>query len=356
MKKQILLFAALTLLISCDENNDDTSTETTTITTPGEPGAPGTPGGSSSVASAVSLASNLIETDAVFTDITFTSTSTGYTVANKTGGKAVIYKTTNNGDSWTAKETNMTSISNLFFINDNTGFATGQAFVSNFAPDFIKTVDGGATWTPLDVPVTSDERLDALFFTDANTGYVAGQTGKIYKTTNGGTSWTTLFDSTAEIKDIFFINANNGFAVGSNGTILKTTDAGATWTAKTSGDTSFINAVKFTDATTGIAVSTSGKILKTTDSGETWTTVFTNTKVLTSIAFANGKVLISGSAADFNSSGNVMLSSTNNGVNWVSQGIPVLQGINASHFFTDTTGFISGGTGVYRISISYSSN
>lgn len=351
MRKQILLFVAITLMASCDDNDNNTTDPV--VAAPGAPGAPGTPGVSSVSSGAVTVSSKLTDPDTNFKDVTFPDATTGYIVGNKIGSKAIIYKTTNGGADWTAKETSMTAITKLFFVNNTTGFATGQTFVSDFAPDFIKTLDGGATWIPLNVPVTNDERLDALFFTDANTGYVSGQQGKIYKTTNAGTSWNMVFDSTAEIQDIFFIDANTGFAVGSKGTILKTTDAGNTWTAKTSGDTNFITAIKFVDATTGIAVSGSGKILKTTDSGETWVTVATISKSLTDIAFANDKILVSGSAGDYNASENVIVSSTDKGVNWVTQTVSGPKGINAAHFFTDTKGFIAGGSGIYEITISH---
>ena len=327
MKKQMFLFTSLILLISCNKNNDDDTTVMPPVT-------------------AVSVTNNISETDTDFTDISFPSPSTGYISGNKTGGKSFIYKSIDGGATWNTKQTTMTGISNILFVNDNTGFATGQTFVTNFAPDFIKTVDGGANWTSLDVPVTSDERLDALFFLDTSTGYVAGQTGKIYKTINGGTSWNILFDSTAELKDIVFLNVNTGFAVGSKGTILKTTDAGVTWTTKISGDNNFISTIKFINTTTGLAVSSSGKILKTIDAGETWSTVFTSSKNLTSIAIVNNKILVGGSA-DFSINGNVILSSTDNGNNWVTQPLAVgPKGINGIHFFTDIKGLIVGGSSV----------
>lgn len=61
-----------------------------------------------------------------------------------------------------------------------------------------KTVDGGATnWTAVTLPtVTNSITYIAVKNTDPNTlwitygGYTAGE--KVYKSTNGGTSWTNI--------------------------------------------------------------------------------------------------------------------------------------------------------------------
>jgi hypothetical protein len=48
----------------------------------------------------------------------------------------------------------------------------------------LKTVDTGATWKSMPTLTTND--FYSVFFTDANTGYVAGVGGTILKTTTGG--------------------------------------------------------------------------------------------------------------------------------------------------------------------------
>jgi hypothetical protein len=48
----------------------------------------------------------------------------------------------------------------------------------------LKTIDAGATWKPLPTLTTND--FLSVFFTNANTGYVAGVGGTILKTITGG--------------------------------------------------------------------------------------------------------------------------------------------------------------------------
>ena len=68
-----------------------------------------------------------------------------------------------------------------------------------------------------------------MHFTDTNTGYAVGRSGKILKTTNAGVNWTFLNSGTSiNLKSVYFTDMNNGYAVGESGIILKTTDAGIT--------------------------------------------------------------------------------------------------------------------------------
>jgi len=84
--------------------------------------------------------------------------------------------------------------------------------------EFSRTTDGGATWIPGTVTgasgtPTAIEALDAL---TAWVGYkttVLGDRARIYKTTNGGTTWvlqSTAFNQSGYINDIHFFDADNG--------------------------------------------------------------------------------------------------------------------------------------------------
>jgi hypothetical protein len=58
-----------------------------------------------------------------------------------------------------------------------------------------------------------------------------------------------------------------GFAVGSSGTILKTTNSGSTWTTLPSRTINNLYTVNFADTTIGFAVGENGTILNTNNSG-----------------------------------------------------------------------------------------
>jgi len=104
-------------------------------------------------------------------------------------------------------------------------------------PDIVmaKSADFGLTWTY--TPIESRYNYELDFPTD-NTGYLLcskeGQTyNTIFKTTDGGITWTEKNPSSNDYFDFNYINfldAQNGLGVGTN-KIYKTTDGGETWTA-----------------------------------------------------------------------------------------------------------------------------
>ena len=59
----------------------------------------------------------------------------------------------------------------------------------------VKTTDGGLTWAPVTRPSVTNYTLQAMEFVDANTGWVIVNFGtvpggNIFKTIDGGTTWT----------------------------------------------------------------------------------------------------------------------------------------------------------------------
>ena len=197
-----------------------------------------------------------------------------------------------------------------------------------------------STWITQQSGTTSP--LNAIYFTDTNTGYIVGYYGTILKTVNGGTTWTAQTSGTPYIlTSVFFTDSNIGYAVGWYGTILKTINGGITWTALTSGVSFALYSVHFTDANTGYVVigDSGGGILKTVDGGSTWTIQDSGATVpLYSIFFTGNTVC----AVGFE----IMLES-NNG-DWAVQNNYIYTNSNLnSVYFTDTnTGYSvgSGGT------------
>jgi photosystem II stability/assembly factor-like uncharacterized protein len=137
-----------------------------------------------------------------------------------------------------------------------------------------KTTDGGATWTDLGQVVVSTSDLEEIFFVDANTGYTFGASGNGYKTTDGGATWATLTTgATSILRGSYFIDANTGWVVGSSGTVRYTTDGGATFTSQDPGSTTTLYSIWMVNANVGYISGSSSTIRKTTDAGTTWTTI-----------------------------------------------------------------------------------
>ena len=184
-------------------------------------------------------------------DIRFLDPSTGYAV----GDGGTILKTLDGGFTWNRLVSGtIYDLTSVFFVNSNVGYVTGVSFVlktidggitwtmctQSFLPDLakvwftdentgyvcaswaemFKTTDGGITW--FQIPTIPGDDYWSICFTDASTCYVGGSFG-IYKSTNGGNSWTTLYYNSASIgiMGLFFPNLNTGYATGINGLILK---------------------------------------------------------------------------------------------------------------------------------------
>ncbi len=158
-------------------------------------------------------------------------------------------------------------IKDILFTSQTNGFFVGGTLYSK---GFIyKTSDGGNTWTKVyDSP---NNALNAIHFIDNNYGFVVGEKS-ILKTTDGGNTWiNTANNLNQRFYGVYFINQNHGFVVGYSGAI-ETTDGGNTWTPLNFTQGSIYN-VRFLNANTGFMAGENGKLYKTTNGGNTWATI-----------------------------------------------------------------------------------
>ncbi len=149
--------------------------------------------------------------------ITFTDSLTGYigTTTSK------IYKTTDGGENWYETNGITNTISKIFFIDSQTGWAAG-------GPRIFKTTDGGENWV---------EQLDdivayfySIFFVDSLNGWAVSPTyNGIYSTFDGGISWIERTDIPIyEANDIYFSDSINGWIISAN-ELYRTLDSGNSW-------------------------------------------------------------------------------------------------------------------------------
>ncbi|MBL7952552.1 MAG: T9SS type A sorting domain-containing protein [Flavobacteriales bacterium] len=130
-----------------------------------------------------------------------------------------IYRTTNNGTSWTYVY-DQGNVYDLFFVNDQLGFAVGEGGFS------ARTMDGGITWAPMNETMGNDQF--SVFFFNAELGWMVGATCGA-RTTDGGDSWEPMCAIPSYSKSVFFTSADTGYVVGQSGQTLRSTDGGETW-------------------------------------------------------------------------------------------------------------------------------
>lgn len=205
------------------------------------------------------------------------------------------------------------SLRGISAVNKNVAWASGAKGT------ILRTTDGGSTWHNSGMTGVSDLDFRDIEAIDAQTVYTMsagpGQLSRVYKTTNGGTSWalqSTNNDANGFWDCMSFWNRTHGIIVGDpvdgRFTIL-TTEDGSTW-RKRPGPQSNKDEAMF--AASGTCVITRGtreawfatggqggaRLFHSTDAGETWTATTTpirheaQSSGIFSVAFANAQQAI----------------------------------------------------------------
>lgn len=266
-----------------------------------------------------------------FTSIYFLDFNTGYVV----GWDGVILKTTNAGLNWVIQTSGTTMVlSTVQFVNYNTGYIAGYS-------RFLKTTNSGVNWSVQNFSTL----LEAMFFTDANTGFVAGRTFNnsiIAKTTDGGNSWSTQTFYNSGFFSIYFPNALTGYTAGPFNTIKKTTNTGVNWPSLITGYYSDYSCIYFIDANTGYVVAEdTGKVFKTINGGLNWNRLtIPTTSDLMSVRFHDAST---GYATGYDG---VIIKTTSGGMNWNTQNSGTTVRLSEVFLLNANTGYIAGYNGV----------
>jgi hypothetical protein len=154
-----------------------------------------------------------------------------------------LWKTTNSGSSWSLLNTDglaSIGVSDVAIDPNNTDImyiATGDGDAGDtYALGVLKTTDGGLTWnnTGLSWAVTNNRTTSRLLIDPSDSQKVIAATSNgIYRTTNGGASWTQV--QTGSFKDLKFNPSNPLIMYATGATYYRSADGGATWTNITSG-------------------------------------------------------------------------------------------------------------------------
>ena len=120
----------------------------------------------------------------------------------------------------------------------------------------MKTVDGGQSWQLLPSLAGSTPMggAAAVAFPSESIGYVADVQDRLFRTTNGGQSWSIVAQrSFGSFYGLHFTDAQTGYGVGFDGNLRRTTDGGVTWTVQSLNQVDTYSAVYFPTAQVGYA-------------------------------------------------------------------------------------------------------
>ncbi|MCU0467800.1 MAG: YCF48-related protein [Arcicella sp.] len=234
-------------------------------------------------------------------------------------------------------------VRDIFFLNANEGWALGDYST------LIKTIDGGNTWTDVNLGLSGGYFNNSIFFIDSKTGWIVGDSDYVYRTTDGGKTWSKVkviaepyINNYGYInyKNIVFQDNKKGWIVCSNGILLNTIDGGITWNKQDLGLQETLYNIVFIDELTGFVVGSSGTYMNTIDGGKTWTKQYLGTLyTFRDIVFAdlqNGWIIGDGGTA---------LKTTDGGKTWLGQNSNTVNNLRSVAFTDSKNGVAVGDYG-----------
>lgn len=275
------------------------------------------------------------------------------------GNDGTILHTTNGGVLWTLQSSGTTvNLNSIFFTDSENGWVGGNA--SSIVPvNVLRTTDGGTNWEAVTI-ASFAVNVNGIHFSDPMTGWAVGETGRVFYTADGGTSWVLQSGGPGTgtgnnlLYDVHFSDGLNGCISGWQGRMFSTADGGANWTLRQTPYSGPFRAVHMFSDQVGWAVggnnNGNGTIWNTSDAGTNWDWqtfgVPNQTQdYLRDVHFTddNNGWAVGGLGFAY------VFRTANGGEDWVSEGSFQLIGnfiFNAVHFADADHGWVAGDGGV----------
>lgn len=200
-------------------------------------------------------------------DYAFTSPNNGVYVE-----KEKIFQTQDSGKTWTpvfACETKAEvdglarnlrcHLGSVHFPSTNVGYALGETFLGPKAAFVVKTEDGGATWSVVDVMSGESGHDGTLCFVSDTAGFMRVLSGKLFRTTDGGKTWNGVVASAG--KRITFAAGRVGWSFAYR-KLAYTTDGGEHWSSREFAFPAPVNAFCLPKPDRGYAVGDHGMVYR----------------------------------------------------------------------------------------------
>lgn len=264
-------------------------------------------------------------TDANIYRIDFSHDNTGIVI-----GEYGIFKTEDHGLTWHQKETDLTNIADIYFIDQNTAIIVsgGNIYKStdggtttrnvltteqsehyypagklySFPGNILFAVswyavyrsdDLGETWQM--VSVYPGYYTQGLHFISSAIGYRVELFGSVEKTIDGGKTWLEIFtrepDASDPFNTIFFLDEIIGYKGGDF--LQRTKNGGISW-EKVDWPIYEIMAIHFENVNHGYVVTQAGYVYETHNAGVTWKIAFSAPNRISDAQFHNNTIFLAG--------------------------------------------------------------
>ena len=277
-------------------------------------------------------------------DVYFVNDSTGFVTA---GGN--LFRTTDNADNWVPKVQGGVALNSVFFPDPSTGYAVGDNNT------ILKSTDGGDTWNPVSVPPeAAGGKLTRVRCASANVCLISTDSGdKVLRTTNGGTTVTAVDPSPRPIYAVAFATPTSAVGVGQFGATVFSTDAGTSTATPAfgniggdrlgAGEDINLSRVRATNAELIHAPGNRGRLGRSTDGGKTWATVIVPTaQDLTDVSFPDANTGFSIDTSD------ALRFTGNGGSQWTPIDVGDVPSVNAIHAVDRNIAILFTDRGIFR--------
>ena len=254
-------------------------------------------------------------------------------------------KTIDGGENWESNSINLGNlnlgISMIHAISDEIAWVVAYPTAANQIGGIYKTNDGGITWSRQDSANynTSSSFANVVYFWDENTGFAQGDPingeFELYVTSNGGENWqivpgnsipNPLGGEYGYTRQIEVVDDNIWFTT-NNGRIYHSIDKGNNWSVYQSpindfGSAEVSGSISFSDSLNGIIIDNNGNVFRSFDSGYSWSQI-----TITGPVYTSGLCFIENTNTVFTTGGGSSFS-TDGGYSWT----PI---DTAPHLFVD---------------------
>lgn len=256
------------------------------------------------------------------------------------GQDGYLINSTNAGASWSQKFAGIrNNFSSVDFKNQNTGFIAGEQGA------FFLTTNGATALVSR--PIPEPIFIQTIDFWNTAFGYTSSPGGRLYRTGNSGTSWVPVFLPVNRTLSGYYLFAPSVvYAAGNQGYITRSTDSGVTWDQNVKSNTNEnLKDLMFFDFVFGFAMGENGHISWSAGGNEWQTLPKVTTQHLNALAkLDTTRAIIVGDAG-------TILKTDDKARTWRVIQSGTTKKLTSVDFFGENVGFIAGEEGLAMVSL-----
>ena len=192
-------------------------------------------------------------------------------------GSGAIYATTTDGRAWVQQPYNGAQspfIDAIWFFDLLHGIALGDPPTGSNQFVILATSDGGNSWAHIaSEPVGligEGGWNNSFWWTDSRHGWFGSNKSRIWRTTDGGSTWLSGTSVAANTYGLAFRDSLFGISVHDGGAVGRTTNGGGSWSISGFPSNEHLTGVGFVPRTSSAWISTPSQFARSKDGGVTW--------------------------------------------------------------------------------------